>query len=413
MLYKNKKAFSHYALAIALLFFCAASPAKAQTPDAQSLKDRAAVLVKQNKNIEALPLLEQIAILEPENAENQFQMGAALLAKTRTVSSKEEIKELYLRSRQALIKAKQLGYPEPKLDAIIKSIPDDGSVASYSTNAETEQLMQQAESFFAQGKMDEALKKYQAALQLDPTLYYAALYAGDVYMQKNDFDKAEIWYQKAIQIDPNRETAYRYSATPLMKQKKYDQARDRYVEAYITEPFSNYAVAGLGQWAQVTGAKLGHPRIDIPASVGTGENGNVNITLGLGEKTDDGSFAWTVYGLSRAAWQTGKEGLSKDFKKAYPNEKVYRHSLAEEFDALKTTVTVLKESMNRKDKPVKTLNPQLSKLIKLHDDGLLEPYVLLVLTDKGIYQDYASYLKQNRDKVRRYVVEYVLTGGGK
>lgn len=246
MLHKNMKIFTLFALILVLFVSLAALPAKAQIEDAKVLKQRAAALVKQSKYIDALPLLEQIAIIEPENVDNQFSLGAALLAKTRVTTDKQEIKQFFIRARKALIKAKQLGHQEPKLDAIIQSIPENGSVPSYSKNAETEQLMREAESSFAQGKMDEAFKKYQKALQPDPTLYYAALYSGDVFVQKGDFINAEIWYQKAIQIDPNIETAYRYSATPLMKQKKYDQARDRYVEAYITEPFNKYTAAGLG-----------------------------------------------------------------------------------------------------------------------------------------------------------------------
>ncbi|MGI8787467.1 MAG: tetratricopeptide repeat protein [Pyrinomonadaceae bacterium] len=403
MLPKNTKSFTILVFVFTVVIFFAASKAKAQDIDISSLKERAAALVKENKYIDALPLFEKIAIVEPDNAENQFQLGAALLAKTRVVTDKEEIKNLFMRSRDALLKAKKLGYPEPKLDAVIKSIPEDGTIPSYTQNADVEKIMQEGEAFFAQGKMDNALEKYQKALKLDPTLYYAALYSGDAYLQKGDFDKAEIWYQKAIQIDPNRETAYRYSATPLMKQKKYDQARDRYVEAYITEPFNNYTAAGLGQWAQVTGAKLGHPRIEIPTSFAADENGNSKINLNestLGGK-DDGSNAWLAYGITRASWQ-------KEFVKNFPNEKTYRHSLAEEVDALQSVITLAAA-----DKKVKNLSPSLAKLKELNDKGLLESYILLARADKGIYQDYAEYLKSNRDKLRRYVVEYILTGGGK
>ncbi len=48
----------------------------------------------------------------------------------------------------------------------------------------------------------------------------------------------------------------------------------------------------------------------------------------------------------------------------------------------------------------------------LSDVGLLEAYVLLARADRGLAQDYPQYLQNNRDKLRRYVVEYVLTGGG-
>lgn len=396
----------------ALVFSLSVSPLRAQSDGARALQEKVEPLIASGKYIEALPILEKLVLTEPEDANTQFYLGFALLAKTRTVSDREEIKQLFIRARQALIKAKKLGHPEPKLNTFIEGIPENGIIAGYTENVETERLMQEAESFFAQGKMKEALQKYQKAFQLDPKLYSAALYSGDVYVQTGDFANAEIWYQKAIQVDPNRETAYRYSATPLMRQKKYEQARDRYIEAYIVEPFNGLAVGGMNQWAQVTGATLGHPKIDIPVNVSTGEENDVKITVGAGGDKGDGSFAWTVYGLSKAKWQTGKSGLSEIFKKAYPNETTYRHSLAEEFDALKTTVTVLKESRS-KEKSVAKLNPQLEKLIKLHDEGLLEPYILFVLADEGIFKDYAPYLKQNREKLRRYVVEYVLTGGGK
>jgi tetratricopeptide (TPR) repeat protein len=156
--------------------------------------------------------------------------------------------------------------------------------------------MTQAEAFFAQGKLDEALVNYQKALTLDPRLYHAALFSGDVFMSKSDFANAAVWYQKAIDIDPTKETAYRYSATPLMKQGKTAEARDRYVEAFITEPYNKFSVAGLVQWAQATQTALAHPTIDIPTSVTFDEKGEAKINLDASALlgTDDGSFAGSL-----------------------------------------------------------------------------------------------------------------------
>ncbi len=325
-------------------------------------------------------------------------------------------------ARQQFVKAKELGSKEETLDKMIALLPKDegdGSISSsgntntqnYSKDKEAEEFMYKGEGFFADGEYDKAFDMYQKALKKDPTIYEAALYSGDVFLQKGEFEKAETWYQKAIVINPNRETAYRYSATPLMKQKKYEQARDRYIEAYITEPYNSRAQGGLKQWAEVTGAEVGHPIIDIPANVSTSKSGDVNLTLGTIDKSDDGSFAWMTYGLTRALWQSNKDGLSDSFKKAYPAESKYRHSLAEEFDSLKLTVSTLKQRMNAKDNPVKKLNPQLATLVKLHDEGLLESYILLALKDEEIVKDYPEYLKQNRDKLRKYVVKYVVGNG--
>jgi tetratricopeptide (TPR) repeat protein len=395
------------AVCFALLLFCLSATARAQgTDDVQELKQKAAELMKQQRYTEALPTLEKIAAAEPDDAQTQFYLGFALIAQATNTPDAATRKALRVRARAAFVRSKQLGVREPVVDALIQSIPADGEDGkAFSENAEANKLMNDAEAFFAQGKLDEALDDYQKALQLDPKLYAAALFSGDVYMQREDFAQAEVWYQKAIRIDPNKETAYRYSATPLMKQHKYDEARDRYVEAFISEPYNKYSAAGLTQWAQVTNTHIAQPTINVPTNVTFDEKGEAKVDLDasvlLGGK-DDGSFAWISYGAVRTTWR------KENFAKTFPQEKTYRHSLAEEADALRAVIT-----MATGDKKVKSLSPSLAKLKKLNDEGLLEAYILLARADQGIADDYPAYLAQNRDKLRRYVVEYILTGGGK
>ena len=382
----------------------------AQVPqEYAAMKAQVAELHQQQKFVESYPILEKLIIIDPDDADVQFMWGFALLGKAANSKDQTVNMQLRVKARKAFIRSRELGKTDPLLTALIVSLPEDGSSSgSFSDHLEAENAMKDAEAFFVQGKMDEALANYQKALKLDPTIYEAALFSGDVYVTKGNFEQAEVWYQKAIAIDPGRETAYRYSATPLMKQQKYDQARDRYIEAFITEPYNRFSTVGITQWAQMTGARLGHPKIDIPVGVGTGANGNININLNIGG-ADDGSFAWTAYGLARAKWQSGKTGLSETFKKAFPNEKEYRHSLAEETEALKLAVSTLKVRMSEKDNPVKKLNSQLEMLVKLYDEGLIESYILLAKPDQGIARDHTVYLKQSRDKLRLYVLKYVIT----
>jgi tetratricopeptide (TPR) repeat protein len=373
--------------------------------DVQALKQRITDLAAQEKYTEALPLLEKVVAREPNDHEMHFQLAFALLAQGNVTQDTEERKALRVRARQEFVKAKELGDPHPVVDALIQSISADGAdPAAFSTNRAANDLMGRGEAFFSQGKLDEALADYQKALVIDPKLYEAAVFSGDVYMHRGDWAQSEIWYQKAIAIDPSKETAYRYSATPLMKQGKYDLARDRYVEAYITEPYSRFAMAGLRQWGDVTKTKLGHPKIDIPTNVTFDDKGDAKMDLDaatlLGGKKD-GSFAWVVYGGTRTLWHKEK------FAKTFPSEKTYRHSLNEEVDALRAVVRAATS-----DQQVKALSPSLKKMKELDDKGLLEAYVLLARADQGIAADYPNYLAQNRDKLRRYVLEYVVTNGG-
>ena len=391
-----------------LIFLFVAIPGaatQAQTESTAELKQRAGGLLKENKYTEALPLLEKIAAAEPNDGETQFYLAFALLGQAENTKDQTARKALRVRARHAFIRAKELRYNEPKLDALILSLPEDGSEGpAFSPNAKANTLMEEGEALFSQGKPDEALKKYQQALELDPKLYHAALFSGDIYLQKEDFANAETWYQKAIAIDPTKETAYRYSATPLMKQRKTDAARDRYIEAFITEPYNRFARGGLIQWAQATQTTLAHPAIDIPTDVTFDEKGDAKINLDAGALLggkDDGSFAWISYGATRSTWRKEK------FAKTFPNEKTYRHSLVEEVDAIRSVISVATS-----DKKTKTLSSSLARLKKLDEEGLLEAYILLAKPDEGIVQDHPAYLKQNRDKLRRYMMQYVVKGGG-
>ncbi len=383
------------------------SPTYSQTSESpETQKTKIETLIKQQRFTEALPILEKIVVAEPTNAQMQFYYGFALLGQSSNTKDNAPRKALRMRGRNAFIKAKELGIKEPIVDAMIQSIPADGSGGnSFSQNDEANNLMVEAEAFFSQGKLDDALKNYQKALQLDPKLYEAALFCGDVYTQKGDFAQADPWYQKAIAINPNKETAYRYSATPLMKQGKIEAARDRYIEAFISEPFSRFATSGLLQWGQATKSQLAHPQIEIPTNATFDDKGNAKIDLGANALlggTQDGSFAWIAYGATRTSWHKEK------FAKTYPNEKVYRHSLAEEADALRSVIALAVD-----DKKAKTLNPSIAMLKKLNDAGVLESYILLARADEGIAQDYESYRNQNRDKLRRYILDYVISKSNK
>jgi len=392
-------------LTLLFLSVVIASPTQAQTEGTAELKRQATALLKENKYTEALPILEKIAAAEPNDGETQFFLAFALIGQATNTKDNAARKALRVRARQAFVKAKALNYDEPKIDAMILGLPEDGSDSpGFTSNAKANQLMEEGEALFSQGKPDEALKKYQEALELDPKLYSAALFSGDIYLQKEDYAKAEIWYQKAIAIDPDKETAYRYSATPLMKQRKIDEARDRYIEAFISEPYNRFARGGLIQWGQATQTSLAHPEITIPTNVTFDDKGDAKVNLDasalLGGK-DDGSFAWISYGTTRSAWRKEK------FAKTFPNEKTYRHSLAEEADALRSVLSVATA-----DKKDKKLSPSLTRLKKLDEEGLLESYILLAQPDEGIAQDHPAYLKQNREKLRRYMLQYVVKGGG-
>jgi tetratricopeptide (TPR) repeat protein len=317
-----------------------------------------------------------------------------------------ERKQARKRGREILLQAQKLGADDPMLNALIAGIaPDGGEDGSFSSKKEVDEAMQEGEAAFAKGEFSKALDMYQRALLLDPKLYEAALYMGDVYIKTADQAKAGEWFARAIEINPDRETAYRYWGDSLIKQGKVTEAGEKFVEAYIAEPYSRLARAGFVNWGEKVHIPLAHPKVDVPANI-TRKEKDTTIALdpnvfGKDEKNNGAAAAWMMYGIVRAAWQS-------DFAKQYPNEKQYRHSLKEEAAALRGAIETID---NQKIDP-KKLDPSLQVLRKLDKEGLLEPFILLALPDAGIAVDFPAYRKTNVDNLRRYVKQYVLTGGG-
>jgi hypothetical protein len=111
-----------------------------------------------------------------------------------------------------------------------------------------------------------------------------------------------------------------------------------------------------------------------------------------------------MYAITRAAWPAGK------FQQEYPEETEYRHSLKEESEALAMVAVSagqrLKENATREGGI--ELRRDLAELVRIHAAGLLEAYVLLFRPDEGIAKDYVAYRAANREKLRRYLDEFVV-----
>jgi tetratricopeptide (TPR) repeat protein len=392
--------FSALIVTLTCAMFLSSAQAQSQTGlNYEAERKRALQLYDDFKLLEALPILEKLAEAKPNDAVVLERLGIALVAKAVTVDDEQERKRLRVRARKALLRSKELGNNSNLLQISLNALPEDGSNAGFSNRKEVEDTMREGEAAFVKGDLDKAYAAYSRALLLDPKLYEAALFNGDVFYKKGELDKAGEWFARAVKIAPDRETAYRYWGDVLMAADKMDEARIKFLEAIIAEPYNRTPYMGLGQWAKRKQMQLSHPLIQPPVSPST-EQGK--ITINIDPKTlgsTDGSQHWLMYGIARAAWSTGK------FAKEHPNEKAYRHSLREEAEALRMVAEAVAKDV--KEGKIKSPHPSLEVLVKLNEAGLLESYILFARADAGIAEDYPAYRAKNRDKLMRYLAEYV------
>ncbi|MBA3239712.1 MAG: tetratricopeptide repeat protein [Acidobacteria bacterium] len=398
-------------MAVCLLFLfalghAAGARAHAQQPAPDPERERAFRLFDESKFTEALPILEKLAEANPNDPAVLERLGFSLITSTQMVKDQGRRRLLLARARTALVRSQQLGNNSNLLKAALETLARaDGSRQTFSSNKEADEAMHEGESAYVKGELDKAAASYERALKLDPQLYEAALFAGDMYFKKKEWDRAGEWFAKAVQLNPDRETAHRYWGDALMMgQGKREDSRQKFADAIVAEPYNRRAWVGLLQWGEKYKVQLSHPRIEPPTGVSPLKDNKMTITIDPKslEKTDDGSPAWMFYGLTRASWATEK------FAREFPNEKQYRHSLREEAEALASVAVLVKQQ--QKDGKVKRLDPMLENVVRLHDAGLIEAFVLLARPNEGIAQDYDTYRRANRDKLRRYLLEYVSSG---
>lgn len=400
---RQLKRFSiYYAVFLFGIMLCAPVRVAAQVPaDFEKERDSAFRLLQEGKFAEARQSFEKLAAVNSSDGRVQFGLGFSIFATSKVITDDSKRRQERILARKHLLRAKELGFEDELLEAGLAAIPPDGSEgAKFSNNPAADKAMHEGESAFTTRDYDKAIAAYERAFKLDPTLYEAPLFIGDMYFQKQQWDKAGEAYARAIALNPDRETAYRYWSDAYLKQKKMDEARAQAIEAIIAEPYNQMAFRGLIQWAQVNNVKLAHPKIEPPNSTRTD---GTKTTLNIDPKTldsADGSNNWLLYDLTRVAWKNG------EFAKVYPKEKTYRHTLLEEAAAFKMVAEAAAKDL--KSGKVKALSAPLSALVKLNEAGLLEAYVLFVRPDRGIAEDYAAYRQSNRDKLRRYWNEIVV-----
>ena len=386
-------------LLLALLFLVV-PPLRAQL-SAEAYKTeraQAMALIKDHKELEALPLFVELSKSNPDDAEVLADLGICLISQAATLGDENASKQERVRARAILTRAKQLGSTNGVMLNLLDMMPVDGSI-HHEARADVDQAFQAGEVAFSKRDYDEAIKNYTQAFELDPKNYPAVLFIGDSYFAKKDFPNAQAWYDRAIAVNPNTETAYRYEADMFTKNGDMEKGRLRFIQAVIAEPYNAIPWRALQGWAKLNKVDLHPVRLNAPKVSAEGKS-DINITLNSGGLASPGGTAWIIYSGTRADWR------QKKFLEKYPLEPQYRHTLAEEVDALTAAAGTLPKPGDAGAKPL--VDPDLVMLQTLAQAHMLEPYVLLNGADQGITKDYPAYRETHRTELEEYLSRFVV-----
>ncbi len=366
----------------------------------QAKRQQAEVLFNQGKRLEALPLLEDLHKANPGDEEVTVALAASLVDHAAILNDPKAAAQERLRARDLLERSGSTSPLAQNLLQLLREMPASG-IVQFSENPVIEEAMRAGEAAFARRDFDEAIRNYSRALDVEPKNYSAALFIGNSYDKKNDFAEAAQWYQRAIELNPDVETAYRYYADMLAREGNMSLARTMLIHAAVAEPYNRIVWRELKAWAILNNTEINLVYVGVPAPKSNLQTANVKAVPQQPNRATD---PWQAYLSVQAAWRRGTR-----FKEYFPQEAEYRHSLAEESEAL--TAVVKAAEKNADKKPVAgsgTNDPSLRLLIKLYHAGLLDAYVLFSLGDDGIAKDYSGYRAEHRDKLEKYMDQFVV-----
>ena len=108
-----------------------------------------------------------------------------------------------------------------------------GACQSLPTSSE---WVARGDGYFADGKIEQALKAYNHAEQLNPGAINVYASRGAAYFFKGDYAAAQEDFVKVVQLNPYQESGYTALASALAAQGNYEQALEAVKIALVLNP---------------------------------------------------------------------------------------------------------------------------------------------------------------------------------
>ncbi|MGE0200300.1 MAG: tetratricopeptide repeat protein [Candidatus Melainabacteria bacterium] len=204
----------------------------------------------------AIPYLKQAVERNPINVYAQFNLGECYMEVARRTEDKARARQLLHLAENAFQIVQQLN---PDIDIIYFKLGKVALMAEDFENARGyyaggARLFRDNPAFAfnlgrvydQEGKLDQAIEQYRAAIAIDPGFIYAYNNLGLLYEQRKQYREAEGAYAAALKYDPTYNFARLNLGNLLAEQDKMDQAVKMYEDVLTVEPHNAWAHLYMG-----------------------------------------------------------------------------------------------------------------------------------------------------------------------
>src|SRR5262249_887057 len=158
------KSLRFYVCSVVLVFCTAASIPSVlaqmkRDPAETNKREEALRLFNQDKRLEALPLLEELAQKNPNDEDIAVCLAGALVSHAATVTERQAAASERMRAKSILEKSGSNNTLAKNLLQVLNEMPD-GADTQFSQNPVVEQAMRAGEAAFSRRNYDEAIQHY-------------------------------------------------------------------------------------------------------------------------------------------------------------------------------------------------------------------------------------------------------------
>lgn len=372
------------------------SPSPTDVTSADTDRQEAMRLYKEHKLAEAAEWWQKVVVKYPDDMDAHEALGASLLNRADLQSDGSKKQSDRLVARAELVRAQELGDKSDLCRALLSTIPEDGREIRFLNYQKLLTIVPIGQPPTQRGL--EIAGEYAFATEHEDFNYLIAERIGLDYAQLKLWNKAEEWYARALQMKPDEQSVYGNWVETFVSAGKMKEAREKLIQGLLISD-GTYINVPLAMWLRANHLELKKINIKVPHEYPTGKTGTMIVVDPAWLGKNDGRDAWLMYPRTRRLWKNEK----------YFNEfhmTGYRHSMAEEVDALSQVVAAFNESLAKGK--VKEPDPALVLLSRFHAGGLLEAFIFLVERDEDVSIEYYRYLANHRDKLMEFADKYIV-----
>lgn len=360
-----------------------------------SLVRQALALEGQGQYQEAMDRYQAAEKADPK-ASLPLSLPANLVFRLSNAAPKDKAGPMRDMARALAERATAVASDDPVAHEVLRMLDDNGLSPLHTPNPRANKLMAEGATLFSQGKPNEALAKYEAAMQADPKASGAWVGAADCYFMQRDWGRAQALFQRATEIEPDNAQAWRFLSDALLAQGQRAQAEAALHAAIAADPSQRPNWGKLANLRAAAGLPLKALAFKRGMRVVQGADGKftINIDKSTAEtrKTPDGAIR-LVLAMSEL------DARKSDTAKARPPFEI-------ELASWRNALAVMEE-VGASGKDAVT-DPALLQMQALAKDGQLEAAILLLMFRQAYRPALQAWLAANPGGVKAFIDRYGL-----